>query len=155
MVRAYIGIGSNLGRREEAIERAVALLDEADGIRVVRVSSLIETEAVGGPAGQGSFLNGAAALECECSAGDLLDRMLQIELSLGRRRREKWGPRTIDLDLLLFGDEIIDTAELTVPHPRMHERLFVIGPLAEIAVEAVHPGVGMTIGQIGENLDSA
>ena len=99
------------------------------------------------------FLNAAAELRCECTAPQLLDAMQQIENRLGRRRTEKCGPRTIDLDLLLFGQDIIDTQNLKVPHPRMHQRQFVIEPLAQIAPQVRHPLLDLTIRQIQQNLD--
>jgi 2-amino-4-hydroxy-6-hydroxymethyldihydropteridine diphosphokinase len=133
---AYVGLGANLGDREATIRAAVAALPG-----VVAVSTLLETDPVG-KTDQPRFLNGVAALETELSAGELLDVLLSVERSLGRERRERWGPRTIDLDLLLYGDETIDEPGLTVPHPRMHERRFVLEPLAEVARGLVIPGRG-------------
>jgi 2-amino-4-hydroxy-6-hydroxymethyldihydropteridine diphosphokinase len=143
-VRAYVGIGANLGDREETVRRAVALLAEADGIEVVAVSTLRETEPWG-PVAQPPFLNGAAALETRLGPEALLATLLAVEQALGRRRDEtavRWGPRTIDLDLLLFGDRTVDLPGLTVPHPRLHERRFALEPLAELAPDADVPGHG-------------
>jgi 2-amino-4-hydroxy-6-hydroxymethyldihydropteridine diphosphokinase len=132
VTRAYVGIGANLGDRRATLERAVELLDARDGVTVVGVSSLRETEPWG-PVSQPPFLNGAVALETTLSARALLDELLAVERALGRSREgERWGPRTIDLDLLLFGDEVVDQPGLHVPHPRLPERVFALEPLAEL-----------------------
>ena len=136
MTRAYVGVGANLGDRERTIRSAIAALPG-----VVAVSSLRETEPVG-VTGQPPFLNGAVALDTAMTARELLDGLLAIELALGRERRERWGPRTIDLDLLVYGDEVVDEPGLTVPHPRLHERRFALEPLAELDPELVVPGRG-------------
>ena len=136
MTRAYVGVGANLGDREATIRAALAALPG-----VVAVSELRETEPVG-VTDQPRFLNGVAALETELSARQLLDALLRVERDLGRERRERWGPRTIDLDLLLYGEETIDEPGLTVPHPRLHERRFALEPLADIAPDALIPGRG-------------
>ncbi|MDM8006710.1 MAG: 2-amino-4-hydroxy-6-hydroxymethyldihydropteridine diphosphokinase [Phycisphaerae bacterium] len=145
---AYIGIGANLGDRRAHIRHACDLLRQTDGILSLKLSSLHETEPVGGPPGQGAYLNAAARIETLLDARMLLQTLLDVEARLGRQRSEKWGPRVIDLDLLLFDDEVIDTPGLTVPHPRMHERRFVLEPLAEIAADAIHPAAGMTIQEL-------
>jgi 2-amino-4-hydroxy-6-hydroxymethyldihydropteridine diphosphokinase len=133
---AYVGLGANLGDREETIRAAVAELPD-----VVAVSPLRETDPVG-VTDQPQFLNGVAALETELSPRELLDVLLAVERRLGRERRERWGPRTIDLDLLLYGDEVIDEDGLKIPHPRLHERRFVLEPLADLAPQLVVPGLG-------------
>jgi 2-amino-4-hydroxy-6-hydroxymethyldihydropteridine diphosphokinase len=142
-VTAYIGLGSNLGDREALLDRALELLRAQAGVRVERVSSYYETQPVGGPAGQENYLNAVAELDTDLSAVALLQALLAIEQQLGRVRVEHWGPRTIDLDLLLYGTEVVDVHEgdidLTIPHPRMYERTFVLEPLVEIAPLAVHP----------------
>jgi 2-amino-4-hydroxy-6-hydroxymethyldihydropteridine diphosphokinase len=139
MTRAYVGLGSNLGDREATIRAALDALAEEGGIEVVAVSSLRDTEPVGVGA-QPHFLNGAAELETTLSARELLDRLLEAERRFGRIRVPgEHGPRTIDLDLLLYGDETIDEPGLTIPHPRLHERPFVLEPLAELAAE--RPGL--------------
>ena len=137
--RAYVGLGANLGDREATISAALAALNAEDGIGVVAVSTLRETEPVGvGP--QPLFLNGAAALETTLSARELLDRLLATEQRFGRTRTPgEHGPRTLDLDLLLYGDEQIDEPGLTVPHPRLHERAFVLEPLADLGAELPPP----------------
>jgi len=144
MTLAYIGIGSNLGDREATIHDALELLRER--VRVVSVSSLRETEPWG-VADQPRFVNGAVAVETELGARDLLDTLLELERQLGRTREgERWGPRTIDLDLLLYGDAEIDEPGLAVPHPRLHEREFVLEPLAELDPALRIPGRGAVAG---------
>jgi 2-amino-4-hydroxy-6-hydroxymethyldihydropteridine diphosphokinase len=139
----YVGLGSNLGDREWAIRSAVAELHAAEGVEVVAVSTLIETEPVG-YLDQPLFLNGVAALETGRSARSLLDLLLAVETRFGRDRAAApaQGPRTLDLDLLLYGDEEIDEPGLRVPHPRLHERAFVLGPLAELEPGLEVPGKG-------------
>lgn len=136
MVRAAIGLGSNLGDRAQHIANAVAALTQTGSL--VRVSSLYETEPVGGPE-QGSYLNAVVVIETELPVRDLLARCLEIEHEAGRERRERWGPRTMDLDVLLYGDHIIDEDGLSVPHPRMTERRFVLEPLLEVWPDAALP----------------
>ena len=142
-MRAYVGLGANLGDREDTIRRAVALVDELAGVDVVSVSSLRETEPWG-PVEQPRYLNGAVAVETDLPPRELLDALLEIERRLGRARddEERWGPRTIDLDLLLYGDLVLDEPGLDVPHPRLHERRFALEPLAELALDAFVPGRG-------------
>jgi len=147
-VAAYIALGSNLGDRQANIRRALAILVESPGIEVRRISSLRLYDAVGGPPDAPQFLNAAAQLQTTLAAHALMRRLLEIEQSMGRVRREKWEPRTIDLDLLLYGSSIIASDDLVVPHPLMHERLFVLEPLAEIAADAMHPILQMTVGNL-------
>jgi 2-amino-4-hydroxy-6-hydroxymethyldihydropteridine diphosphokinase len=142
VTRAYVGLGSNLGDRERMLHAAVDALGAEQGIDVVAVSTLRETEPVG-VGEQPLFLNGAVALETALPAGELLDRLLAVERCFGRVRVEgEHAPRTLDLDLLLYGDEEIDEPGLTVPHPRLHERRFVLEPLGELAPGLVVPGHG-------------
>jgi 2-amino-4-hydroxy-6-hydroxymethyldihydropteridine diphosphokinase len=148
-VNAYIALGSNLGDRRDYLDRALQLLREQPGITVTKVSSYHETEPVGGPPGQGNYLNAAAELQTGLEPEALLRVLLGVEEKLGRVRRQPQGPRTIDLDLLLYGDvksaEVRPDFALYLPHPRMHERRFVLEPLAEIAPRAVHPGFQSTV----------
>jgi 2-amino-4-hydroxy-6-hydroxymethyldihydropteridine diphosphokinase len=142
VTRAFVGLGANLGDRERTLHAAVdALADEA-GVEVVAVSTLRETAAVG-VGEQPSYLNGAAELETTLTARELLDALLVVEQRFGRVRSPgEHGPRTLDLDLLLYGDEVVDGPGLSIPHPRLHERRFVLEPLAELAPGLVVPGRG-------------
>jgi 2-amino-4-hydroxy-6-hydroxymethyldihydropteridine diphosphokinase len=143
VTRAFVGLGSNLGDREATILRALGRLQEEPEIDVVRVSGLRETEPVG-YVDQPRFLNGVAELETELPARELLTRLLSIERELGRTRGDgpRLGPRTIDLDLLLYGEDTIAEAGLQVPHPRLHERRFALEPLAELDASLAVPGRG-------------
>ena len=143
MTTAFVGIGSNLGEPERQIAAALEQLAAEDGIELVAASALRETEPVG-YLDQPRFLNGAAQLETALPPRELLERLLEIESRLGRVRGAgpRFGPRTIDLDLLVYGDEIIDEPGLTVPHPRLWERRFVLEPLAELAPGLDIPGLG-------------
>jgi 2-amino-4-hydroxy-6-hydroxymethyldihydropteridine diphosphokinase len=142
VTRAYVGLGANLGDREPTLRAAVEALAAEEGIEVVAISTLRETEPVG-VGEQPQFLNGAAALETTLSARELLDRLLEIEQRFGRIRIPgEHGPRTLDLDLLLYGGEVIDEPGLTVPHVRLHERRFALEPLAELAPGLFVPGRG-------------
>lgn len=142
MPRAYVGLGSNLGDRERTIRRAVEQMGAASGVTVVAMSSLRDTEPVG-YVDQPRFLNGVAAVETDLSPSDLLGLLLEIEHGLGRTRDgPRLGPRTIDLDLLLYGNAVLDEPGLRVPHPRLHERRFVLEPLAELEPALEVPGRG-------------
>ena len=141
MTLAYVGIGANLGPREKTLRRAVELLGRADGVEVVGVSELRETDPVG-VVDQPPFLNGAVSVETTLSPRALLDLLLEVERSLGRVRAERWGPRVVDLDLLVYGIEVLDEPGLHVPHPRLHERRFALEPLAEMSPELEIPGRG-------------
>ncbi len=152
---AYIALGSNLGDRRGALDGALAALATTPGVVIQKVSSFHETEPVGGPPGQGLFLNAAAVLETTLDPFALLHVLQEIEEKFGRARTVHWGERTLDLDLLLFGDEIVDTPELTIPQPRMAVRRFVLEPLAEIAPGAVDPVTKRTIVDLLEDLEGS
>jgi 2-amino-4-hydroxy-6-hydroxymethyldihydropteridine diphosphokinase len=142
MTRAYVGLGANLGDREATIRTALALLAAEGDIEVEAVSSLRETDPVGYE-DQPRFLNGAAALRTELAPRALLDRLQDVERRLGRDRSgPRFGPRTIDLDLLVYGSAEIDEPGLRIPHPRLHERRFVLEPLAELDDRLEVPGRG-------------
>jgi 2-amino-4-hydroxy-6-hydroxymethyldihydropteridine diphosphokinase len=142
VTRAYVGLGANLDDRERTLRAAVDALGSEDGVEVVAVSTLRETEPVG-VGDQPLFLNGAVALDTSLDARELLDRLLALEQRFGRVRISgEHGARTLDLDLLLYGEETIDEPGLTVPHPRLHERRFVLEPLVELAPGLVVPGRG-------------
>ena len=142
-MRAYVGLGSNLGDREATLRQALAALGEVPGVRIVAVSSFRETDPVGF-LDQPRFLNGAAAVETELSPQELLAALLEVERGLGRTRGpERYGPRTIDLDLLVYGDLALAEDGLELPHPRLHERRFALEPLAELAPGLEIPGKGV------------
>ncbi|MEQ8843764.1 MAG: 2-amino-4-hydroxy-6-hydroxymethyldihydropteridine diphosphokinase [Phycisphaerales bacterium] len=144
--KAYVGLGSNVGDSSGSIIRAASELGAIAGVRVIATSRLYTTRPVG-IEDQPDFINAAAELEIDCSPRSLLDGMLALERRYGRDRSKerRWGPRTLDLDLLLFGDRVIDEPGLTVPHPRMAERRFVLQPLADLAPALVPPGWKVSI----------
>jgi 2-amino-4-hydroxy-6-hydroxymethyldihydropteridine diphosphokinase len=149
MVRAFVGLGSNLGDRESTLRAAVGRLRGLKDTEVRAVSQFRNTEPVG-YLDQPRFLNGVVELETDLMARELLDALLELERSLGRDRSKgpPQGPRTLDLDLLLYGDEVIRLPELVVPHPGLVHRRFVLAPLAELGPERVVPGTGYTVGRL-------
>ncbi len=150
---ALIGLGSNLGDRQAILDGAVERLYQMPGLVGLSVSSYHETKPVGGPAGQGLFLNAAAAMQTTLEPMELLRQLRKIEAKAGRVRFIRWGERTLDLDLLIFDDIIIERGKLILPHPRMGVRRFVLAPLEEVAAEARDPLGGLSIRELRENLD--
>ena len=146
---AYLGVGSNVGDRDEYIEQAIFLLSKTAGLKVMKKSSNYETEPEGNT-DQPKFLNLALEIQTTLDPYKLLSVLHDTENALGRERDVEWGPRTIDLDLLLYDDLIISDEKLSVPHPLLHERIFVLKPLSEIAPKAIHPALEKTIIEIYE-----
>lgn len=151
--RCAIGLGSNLGDSRATLEEALRLLAQTPGITLNATSGWYLTKAVGPP--QPDYLNGCALLDVQRSPQELLETLLGVEAKFGRVRREKWGPRTLDLDLLLFDNLILETSTLVIPHPRMRERAFVLVPLAEIAPDWVEPISGKAIAHLLKAVDSS
>jgi 2-amino-4-hydroxy-6-hydroxymethyldihydropteridine diphosphokinase len=135
---AYLGLGSNLGERLDTLQQAVDLLAREPGVRPIACSRIWETDPVGGPP-QPDYLNAVLLVDTDLTPFELLDASQHVERALGREREERWGPRTIDIDLLLFGDQQLDVPLLTVPHPRMSSRAFVLLPLLELDPDARLP----------------
>jgi 3-oxoacyl-[acyl-carrier protein] reductase len=151
--RVFIGMGSNVGNRRGHLDKALEMLGDHPSINVEQVSSRYDTVPVGGPPGQGNYLNCVAELQTDLDPQRLLAALLEVEKKLGRVRKEPNEPRSIDLDLLLYGNLVFQSDSLTVPHPRMHERVFVLEPLAEIAPEVIHPVLRKSIGELFNDLE--
>lgn len=152
MPKAWIGLGSNVGDRLGYIEKALGMIGRIPETTLVAVSSVYDTAPVG-RGDQPRFLNAAAEIATELEPSSLMRELLAIEDRCGRVRRDPWGPRTLDLDLLIYDDVEESSAELTVPHPRLTERAFVLVPLAEIAPDVVVPGTGKGVGVLEAELD--
>jgi len=152
MARCLIGCGSNLGKRRDQLDHAIELVRSMPGVAIQAVSRFRETRPVGGPPGQNSFLNGACAIETDLAPHDVLGMLAAVENTLHRDRRERWGERTVDLDLLLYDDIVLDSGPLTLPHPRMSTRRFVLEPCAEIAAEWWFPPSACTIRDLLDNI---
>lgn len=144
MYAVYIGFGSNIGDRLAYIQNAIHALSETEGITLQKISSIYQTDPVGYET-QAQFLNGVAAIQTSLPAITLLQILKDIEVVVGRQHRIRWGPREIDLDILIYGDLCLQTEQLVIPHPEMHLRRFVLAPLAEIAPDLVHPVLKETV----------
>jgi 2-amino-4-hydroxy-6-hydroxymethyldihydropteridine diphosphokinase len=148
LAMAYIALGANLGDREKNLREALRWIDETPRVRLLNVSSFLDNPSVGGPQDAPPYLNAAVEIETSLEPHALMRRLLKIEKAMGRVRSERNAPRPIDLDLLLYGDQVIDTPDLVLPHPRMHERRFVLEPLAELAGEVIHPTARIPIAEL-------
>lgn len=152
-MKAYVGLGSNLGDRAAYLLLGLSALSRLPKTHLLRLSPVYETDPVGPP--QPPYLNMVAELETALSPKGLLAEMLRVEKALGRERRERWGPRTLDLDLLLYGDLVLEEAGLSVPHPRLHERAFVLVPLLDLLPEGRHPLLGQSFAELLASLDAS
>ena len=149
---AYIGFGSNIGDRLAHIQNAIHALSETEGITIQKISSVYKTDPVGYET-QAQFLNGVVAIQTHLPPLSLLHTLKNIETAIGRQHRIRWGPREIDLDILIYGDLCLQTGKLVIPHPEMHLRRFVLAPLAEIAPDVVHPVFQETVQTLLEHLE--
>lgn len=152
MERVFLALGSNLGDRLTYLQSARKELAQLPGTGVTDASAIYETQAVGGPPGQAHYLNAVLALETELSAEELLRACQAIEKRFDRVRTEHWGPRTLDIDILFFGPVSIDHEQLIIPHPRLHQRRFVLVPLVELAADLIHPTLRLSCRQLLERL---
>jgi len=151
MTKVYAGLGSNLGNKRENIIKAIDRLDACEGICVKEKSGFFNTTPVGGPL-QPDYVNCAIGMETEIEPQVLLEEFKKIEIGLGRKPGVRWGPRVVDLDILLYGNRIVDEHNLKIPHERMHERAFVLEPLCEISPDIKHPVSGISISELLEKL---
>ncbi|HEX4816283.1 MAG TPA: 2-amino-4-hydroxy-6-hydroxymethyldihydropteridine diphosphokinase [Nonomuraea sp.] len=141
-MKAVLALGSNLGNRFQILQGAVDALFDAPGLEFVKASPVYETAPVGGPPGQDPYLNAVVVADTTLDPRTLLERALSVENAFGRERAERWGPRTLDVDLIVVGSAVCDDPELTLPHPRVHERAFVLVPWSEVDPEGAIPGRG-------------
>ena len=151
MTKVYAGLGSNLGNKRENIIRAIDRIDAYEGICVREKSGFYDTTPVGGPP-QPDYVNCVIRLETEVEPQTLLKEFKKIEIEQGRRSGVRWGPRVVDLDILLYGDRVVNDHNLKIPHERMHERVFVLEPLCEISPDIKHPVSGISISELWEKL---
>jgi len=151
MTKVYAGLGSNLGNKRENIIKAIDRLDACEGICVKEKSAFFNTTPVGGPL-QPDYVNCVIGMETEIEPQVLLEEFKKIEIGLGRKPGVRWGPRVVDLDILLYGNRIVDEHNLKIPHERMHERAFVLEPLCEISPDIKHPVSGISISELLEKL---
>jgi len=151
MVKVYLGLGSNLGKREKNIEKAIKLIKKIENVKIKKCSSFYKTEPVGYK-DQPWFVNCVLEIETKLSAQRLLENLLEIEKKLGRKRRIKWSPRIIDLDILFYAEKIVKNKDLIIPHPRLQERKFTLVPLNEINPQIYHPRLKKTVYQLLKNL---
>ena len=152
-MKAYLGLGSNIGDRYENLCIAVEKLNCVSDVKIDRMSRIYETEPVGN-VDQPFFLNAAVRVETSLTAQRLLQVCLAIEAKMGRTRTEKWAPRSIDIDVLFFADEIVNEEKLIIPHPLLHTRAFVLFPLMDIASEVLHPGFGITVEELFKSVET-
>lgn len=155
MESIFLALGSNLGEREETLRQARTLLQRAEGLNILAWSAIYDTEPVGGPEGQNPYLNAVLVGTTELSPMELLRLCQDIERSCGREPGEHWGPRALDIDILCYGDLALDTPELILPHPRLHERRFVLVPLCDLAPDLVHPLLKKSMRRLLADLDAA
>jgi 2-amino-4-hydroxy-6-hydroxymethyldihydropteridine diphosphokinase len=148
----YLSLGSNLGDRLQYLKKAIRKIKESDKISIKKISSVYETEPVVCE-NQPQFLNLVLEAQTSLAPLPLLERLLSIEKEMGRKREEKWGPRNVDVDILLYADQIVKSDRLAIPHPRMHQRKFVLVPLAQIAPQTLHPLLKKNVKEILESCD--
>jgi len=155
MPKVYLALGSNMGEKARHIIKAFIEIDNLPRTKVKRISQIMTSAPEGGPPEHEDYMNGACLIETELSPQELLGHLAQIEKKEGRIRGPKWGPRPLDIDIIFYEDEIIETETLTIPHPRMHSRLFVLRPLLELAADFIHPALNKSIRQLTKELEGA
>lgn len=152
MTRALLALGSNLGDRLNLLRQARRRIGEHPQISLKNASAIYETEPLGGPPGQGPYLNAALEISTCLSPGELLASCQEVEERCGRVRAERWGPRSVDIDILFYGDRVVRQADLIIPHPRLHERRFVLAPLVDLVPDFIHPQLDSTCRELLERL---